>query len=204
MYTDALSIYNPASMPKNASQSQETSKNSRPVRHVLRFPVVAQTVSALTSARFVVRGNSMAPRLVDGDYLLVNRLAYVTTCPERGDIVVIRSPFESDKDYVKRIVALPQEHVQIDGVSVIIDGQTLGEPYCELAPESHSVARNQWILEDGQYFVMGDNRNDSMDSRYFWPVDKQLIVGRAWFRYWPLSRLGPVKSQRPFLKAFER
>ncbi len=139
----------------------------------------------------------MSPNFRHGDYLLANSLAYVSSVPRRGDVVVLRTPFDSGKEYVKRIIGLPGEHLRIEGERVIIDGRMLDEPYVDAVSEKPVTPGNQWILEDGQYFVMGDNRQVSMDSRYFWPVDRSFIRGKVWFRYWPLGRLGLVKAQRP-------
>jgi signal peptidase I len=135
----------------------------------------------------------MAPTLHDGDLVLASRAALARAAPARGDIVLMRDP-ESGVAYVKRIVGLPGEDVGVQLGRVAIHGSPLDEPY--LSPlDSRAAARDgQWALGEDQYFLLGDNRNDSLDSRAFGPVAGGWIVGRVWYRYGPAGRVGPVTS----------
>ncbi len=139
----------------------------------------------------------MLPILSDGEYLMISRLTYLRTSPERGDIVVFHHPVYANKDYVKRIVGLPREHLRIEDGRVFIDGAPLEEQYLRGGNHRADSYNMEWLMEEGQYFVMGDNRKDSQDSRSFWPIRKELIAGRVWLRYWPLRRWGAIKVMMP-------
>jgi len=140
----------------------------------------------LTLQNTRVDGHSMEPTLHDGQYLMVSKLAYRFGEPQRGDIIVFRSPQEDGKALIKRVVGLPGETVQIVDGQVIIDGVSLVEPYLT---QSVGVSGN-WgprSLGAGEYLALGDNRNNSNDSRSFGPVTTSMIIGKAWFSIWPLS-----------------
>jgi len=149
-----------------------------------------------------VEGLSMFATLDDNDYLIANKIDYRLHPPQRGDIVILRPPTDNSKDFIKRVIALPGERLLIrDGV-VYINGHKLDEPYL---PEAWTVFNN-WGGTDGvvmgpdQYFVMGDNRNKSQDSRSFGPITRDRIDGRAWFRIWPLDHFGNIYAQMPYLE----
>ena len=127
----------------------------------------------------------MRPMLTDGQRLLVSRLAYHRSPPQRGDLVVLRDPIQPDMRYVKRIVGLPGEHVQMDGGNVAIDGEALVEPYAQGSESATSPFPNQWVPDETEFFVLGDQRRDSRDSRTFGPVRGHDIIGKVWVRYWP-------------------
>ena len=166
------------------------------MRSFLRVGPLYKLADLLTSARFVVEGGSMQPNLAVGQYVLVSRMAYRRRGPSRGDLVVMRQPRQPERDYIKRIVGLPGECVRVEGSGVFINGRQLEEPY--LASEWDAGAgrgRNgalskEWAVGDDSYFVMGDNRGNSDDSRSFGPVKRDLIVGKVWIRYWPRSAWG--------------
>lgn len=135
-------------------------------------------------------GLSMEPSLHNGQRLIVNKLVYYFHPPQRGDIVILRRPDRPDFTVVKRVIALPGERVEIkrDG-RVYLNGsaEPLAEPYVgEKDRESYSLER----VPAGHYFVLGDNRAASLDSRYFGPVPRKNIVGKAWISIWPLSEWG--------------
>lgn len=127
----------------------------------------------------------MRPLLADGHRLLVSRLAYHQSPPQRGDLVVLRDPVQPDMRYVKRIVGLPREHVQMDGGNVAIGGKALVEPYAQGSESAPNPFPNQWVQDETEYFVLGDRRQDSRDSRTFGPVGRRNIIGKVWMRYWP-------------------
>jgi len=153
-----------------------------------------------------VEGLSMFATLDDNDYLIANKIDYRLHAPQRGDIIILRPPNNNSTDFIKRVIALPGERLLIrDGV-VYINGQRLIEPYL---PEAW-VVFNNWpvagsssgqVIPPNEYFVMGDNRNKSQDSRYFGPIGRDRIDGRAWFRIWPLAHFGDIYSQVPQLES---
>ncbi|HET9847263.1 MAG TPA: signal peptidase I [Candidatus Dormibacteraeota bacterium] len=140
-----------------------------------------------------VLGSSMLYTLHDNDLLVASKISYKLHAPQRGDIIVFKPPDEASRDFIKRIIALPGERVRIVNSVVYINDQVLHEPYL---PEKWTYNNNwpasgqdQIILPD-QYFVMGDNRNHSSDSRTFGPITLDSILGKAEVRIWPLGALG--------------
>ena len=132
----------------------------------------------------------MGPVVSEGQRLMVNRLAYHRSPPRRGDLVLVRDPVEPGMWYVKRIIGLPGEHVQMDGDNVSINGEALEEPYAHGRNGAASPFPNQWVPDEAEYFVLGDRRQDSRDSRTFGPVESGQIIGKVWVRYWPPSVWG--------------
>jgi signal peptidase I len=139
-----------------------------------------------------VEGTSMQPRLVDQERIFVNRFIYKFTDIHRGDVVVFWYPRDRSKSFIKRVVALPDDEVEIRRGSVFVNHLRVDEPY--LKPEFKDFSSlPQQTVPPGQYFVLGDHRNSSNDSRNWGFVPKELIYGKAVFSYWPMSRLGPVE-----------
>src|SRR5690606_31942795 len=144
----------------------------------------------------VVEGSSMVPQLHDGERLLVNKLVYYKWNSvswghlERGDIVVFWYPSDPDKSYVKRIIGLPGETVEIRGGHVFIDGRLLNEPYLEADHNKNLRESMIKTVDEHYYFVMGDNRDNSSDSRIWGLVPEKYIYGKAFFRYWRPSDAG--------------
>jgi signal peptidase I len=151
-----------------------------------------------------VEGLSMFATLDNDDYLIANKIDYRFHAPERGDIIILRPPTNNSTDFIKRIIALPGERLLIRSGFVYINGHKLNEPYL---PEEW-VTQNNWPLDNpngavmpaNQYFVMGDNRNRSQDSRFFGPISRDRIDGKAWFRIWPLNHFGSIYTQMPSLE----
>lgn len=133
------------------------------------------------SARVRVDGSSMLPTLHDGEFVLVNKLAYRLGTPTRGDIIVFQSTTEANLDLIKRIVGLPGDQVMIGGGHVRVNGQTLDETYINAAPNYNG----EWQVPDGYLFVLGDNRNDSSDSHMWGYLPEQNVIGKALLIYWP-------------------
>ena len=152
-----------------------------------------------------VEGLSMYATLDDNDYLIANKIDYRLHPPQRGDIIILRPPTDNSKDFIKRVIALPGERLFIRDGHVYINGHLLDEPYL---PEAWTTLNNPapWSVGDGavipanEYFVMGDNRNRSQDSRIFGPIGRDRIDGKAWFRIWPLDHFGNIYSQEPTLE----
>jgi signal peptidase I len=142
-------------------------------------------INAVT-ARVRVDGFSMRPTLNDGEFILVNRMAYKFTTPKRGEIIVFRSPVTPDEDLIKRIIGLPGDEVTINDGHVYINGNLLDEPYIAASP----IYSGSWQIVDGYLFVLGDNRNDSSDSHSWGLVPLQNVVGKSILIYWPFSEWG--------------
>ena len=184
------------------------------VREFLEAIVLALVVFLViqTSVQnFKVEGSSMQPTLEGGQYLLVNKLVYfridkerlsriipfwrvdnseqsfAVHPPERGEVVVFRFPKDPSRDFVKRVIGVPGESVEIRNGTVFVNGQALDEPYLTSHDRSDM---GQIFLRDGQYFVLGDNRSGSNDSRNWGPVPEENFLGKVWIIYWPLSRWG--------------
>ena len=138
-----------------------------------------------------VEGTSMVPMLQDQDRLFISKIAYRVGKIQRGDVVVFQYPRDLSKSYIKRVVGLPGDRVAIHHGTVYINGTELPEPY---VPARYADERSQPEMDipAGQYFVMGDHRSISFDSREFGPVAKPLIYGKAEFVYWPFREAGVV------------
>jgi signal peptidase I len=139
-----------------------------------------------------VEGTSMLPRLEDHDRLFINKFVYRFSAIERDDVVVFHYPRDPEKSYIKRVIALPGDRIRIDRGQVWLDGKRLREPYVPaMYEDSRSMA--EMVVPDDTYFVMGDHRSISSDSREFGPVDRSLIYGKAVFVYWPARDAGVVR-----------
>jgi signal peptidase I len=152
------------------------------VETVLLTAAIFLVVNAATG-RFRIEGQSMEPNLHDGEYVLIDKISYLLHPPERGDVVVFTPP-NNDRDYIKRVIGLPGDTVEVKGGQVHVNGVALDEPYLQQMILRDEPAR---VVEAGRYFVLGDNRNNSSDSRSFGTITPQSIVGRAWLVYWPPS-----------------
>ena len=141
-----------------------------------------------------VSGTSMYPTLLDGDVLIVDKITYRFTDPRRFDVIVFPYQFDEEIYYIKRIIGLPGETVQISNGRIYINGELLEEPYEFDEIRQAGVASNPVTLEDDEYFVLGDNRNDSSDSRVpaVGNIKRSEIEGRALLRVWPLESFGLV------------
>jgi signal peptidase I len=179
----------------------------RTVVEYIVLAVVAVAVALLIQAFLVkpyrIPSASMEDTLLIGDRVLVDRISWRLSQPERGDIVVFHPPFDGPV-LIKRIIGLPNDEISLRGGFVYINGQRLDEPYVRRVdgrPEPSDPFSNglPWSLQEpykvpaGSYFVMGDNRTDSGDSREFGPIKRAQFVGRGFARYWPPGRIGGVQ-----------
>ena len=133
------------------------------------------------SARVRVDGTSMVPTLQNGEYVLVSKLSYRLGDPQHGDIIVFKYPGQPPQDLIKRIIGLPGDMVQVNGLVVSVNGQALTEPYIAASP----IYQGQWQVPEGFLFVLGDNRNDSSDSHSWGLLPKENVIGKAILIYWP-------------------
>jgi len=142
-----------------------------------------------------VNGNSMFPNFHDGDYLLTDKISYHLSDPKRDDVVIFTAPRNEDYDYIKRIIALPGETIKLEEEKILINNNPLEQPYLN---EEITFGGNflkigeETIVPEDNYFVLGDNRSHSSDSRDWGFVPKDNIIGKAWLRYWPLSDIGLI------------
>ena len=138
-----------------------------------------------------VEGTSMLPELVDQERIFVNKFVYRIDGIERGDIVVFWYPLDQTKSYIKRVVGLPGDIVTVQDGSVLVNGQALDEEYVPANFFDHR-SYNPVYVDPDHYYVLGDNRNQSNDSRMWGLVPQQNIYGKAVFRYWPVNKMGSI------------
>jgi signal peptidase I len=142
------------------------------------------------SARIRVDGSSMEPTLHNGEFVIVNKLAYKLDEPKLGDIIVFHFPRDPDQEYIKRVIGVPGDKVVIEDGKVYVNGNEIDEPYIS-APPAYTASR--WDVPEGNLFVLGDNRNNSSDSHSWGMVPLEYVVGKALFIYWPLEEWGIVR-----------
>jgi signal peptidase I len=146
-----------------------------------------------------ISGQSMMPNFLDSEYILTEKVTYYTRNPERGDVIVFNPPPEvtTTDEFIKRIIGLPGETVKVSGGHVYINDKLLEEPYLKdtvyTGGGTFLSEDVEYKVPDGEYFVMGDNRPNSSDSRYWGPITKKEMSGKAWIVYWPASQVGSVK-----------
>ena len=148
-----------------------------------------------------VKGSSMVPNFVDGEFLLTDKVSYRLSDPKRGDVVVFKAPpsepcSEDECEYIKRIIGLSGDRVMVKDGHVYVNGQILPENFLPegfgTQPGTYSLEGIEKQVPDGYYLCFGDNRAHSRDGREFGPVLRDSIVGKAFFRYWPLKEVGLV------------
>lgn len=163
---------------------------------LVRFAVIAIAIvipiRIFIAQPFIVSGASMDPTFEDGQYLIIDEISYRLSDPQRDDVVVFRYPNDTKKFFIKRIIGLPNETVDIKGSTVTItnrehpDGLVLEQPYVKNTAENET----HFELKDAEYFVMGDNRSASSDSRYWGAVPEKLLIGKVFLRLLPISKIG--------------
>lgn len=178
-----------------------------PAQEILTFALIALIVvipiRLLIAQPFIVRGASMEPTLDNGEYLIVDQLSYRFHAPERGDVVIFRYPKNPSVFFIKRVIGLPGETVELVGTKVIIGGGseepiTLDESF--LDPARVRPEYGTYTLKGDEYFVMGDNRAESSDSRSWGPLPKEDLVGRAVVRLFPLNGVAFFPGKIDFAK----
>jgi len=167
-----------------------------PLQELLKFAAIAILIvipiRLFIAQPFIVNGSSMVPTFTDGDYLIIDEISYRFNDPGRGEVIVFRFPNDPSKFFIKRIIGLPGETVEIRGGNVFItntefpNGEQLYEPYVFHPSENQIKVK----LGDNEYFVMGDNRAQSSDSRVWGPLPRHFLVGQAFLRLLPLMSLG--------------
>lgn len=168
------------------------------VLYILIVLAVTWVIITFVGQRTQVNGSSMEPTLSDHDNLIVDKISYRFKSPERFDIIVFPFQYEEDVYYIKRIIGMPGETVYIDRDGTIyIDGEALEESYGREVILSPGRAGEPITLGEDEYFVLGDNRNNSSDSRdpSVGNIHRDRIVGKAWVRIWPFHKFGVLKHQ---------
>ena len=157
--------------------------------------IIVIPVRFFVAQPYIVSGASMDTTFADGHYIIVDQLTYRFNEPERGDVVVFKFPNDPNKFFIKRILGLPGETVVIDGGELLIansptstEGFILPQPFVDEERKTEENVRR--VLQDDEYFVMGDNRRASSDSRVWGPLNEEFIVGRAFFRVLPVTQVG--------------
>ncbi|MBI2023383.1 signal peptidase I [Candidatus Giovannonibacteria bacterium] len=185
---------------KEASAPDENSEKGglwEFVKIVIISLLIVLPIRAFVAQPFIVSGASMEPNFDNGEYLIVDELSYILREPERQEVIIFHYPVNPAEFFIKRIIGMPGETVVVKGGKVEIKNaagelRTLEEAYLpknfETAPDSSTV------LKEDEYFVLGDNRSQSSDSRFWGPVKKEKIVGRAFLRLWPVTKLGFIKK----------
>lgn len=161
----------------------------RPAAGWLQVAVTALVVYAALFHLSVVRGSSMAPAIRDGDRILIDPLSFLLQGIRRGDIVVLKYPLDPSVDYIKRIVGMPGDEIVIDAGQVWVNGRLLEEPYVD-SPDASCSLRTH--VKPAHYFVLGDNRQRSCDSRDFGQVPQGYVRGKVELRLWPPARVGLI------------
>lgn len=158
--------------------------------------LVVLPIRAFIFQPFIVKGQSMEPNFEDGDYLIIDEISYRFKKPERGEVIVFKNPLNPNQRFIKRIIGLPEETVEIkEGKITIIKGEEIIS-----LDESKYLSSNltngeiKISLGENEYFVMGDNRNFSFDSRQFGPLNKRYIIGRVFLRLWPIKALAKFEA----------
>ena len=167
---------------------------NKTIRDTIQVVVLALVIFVMVRVvvqNHIVEGVSMEPSVHDGQVIMVSKMAYWFETPQRGDIVVFHFPRNRDQDFIKRVIGLPGDTIEIREGETYIDGYPLDESFLEVRPSSSLPSRQ---IPQGHYFVMGDNRNNSYDSRAWGTVPCDDIVGQAWFNIWPLDELGPAPN----------
>ncbi len=149
---------------------------------------------------FIVKGQSMEPNFEEGDYLIIDEITYRFREPKRGEVIVFKNPKNPSQKFIKRIVGLPGETIEIEEGKVIVlkDGEKKVLDESSYLNSSYTYGNLKISLSENEYFVLGDNRSFSFDSRQFGPVQKKQIIGRVVLRLWPISfSLAKVKIEAP-------
>jgi len=180
----------PATGPEAGQPQSETASSSSLFREIVETLLLTVIIFVLVNTitgRFRIDGSSMEPNLHDGEYVIVNRIVYRLHSPERGDVVVFKR--EGSREFIKRVIGLPGDTVEVKSGHVHVNGAALTEPYIAQPPVYTMEPRK---IGSDEYFVLGDNRNNSSDSHNWGTIPFSVIDGKAWVTYWPPKSWGIV------------
>lgn len=176
---------------QNSQQKNNPHSDGISWKFIFLVIIVLLPIRLFVAEPFLVYGSSMEPNFDTGDYLIVDELSYRLKDPKRGDVVVLRPPTDGSKHFIKRIVGLPYETIDVQGDTVTIynaaypDGFVLKEPYLKFKSDKEA----RYVLKENEYFVMGDNRAVSYDSRSWGPLTRDHITGKAFLRLYPFDSI---------------
>lgn len=168
------------------------------IQTLVVFGAIFALIYLLVAQPHKVSGRSMVPTFQDGDYIFTDKLTYRFREPMHGEVVVLKNPRDESEDFIKRIIALPGDSIKIENSRIYVNGQPTNESYLPAdTPTRSGSFLNEGIevnAANNQYFVIGDNRDHSSDSREWGPITKEEIIGKVFFRYWPPQSFGIFKS----------
>lgn len=195
-----ISINPRKNTPEGNRPPESQSKKENFFKEIIKFALLAVIIvlpiRLFVAQPFIVSGPSMDPTFANGQYLIVDQISYRFENPKRGDVIIFRYPLNTKKFFIKRIIGLPSETVEIRGTQVVIKDKenkkslALKESYIDI--DNARKSRNDQTsitLKEDEYFVMGDNRNESSDSRIWGPLKRSLIVGRPFVRLFPVGKI---------------
>jgi len=166
---------------------------------IVIFGAIFASIYLFVAQFHKVSGNSMVPTFHNSDYLITEKVSYRFRDPKKGEVIVLKNPRDESQEFIKRIIAVPGDSLHISKNSVFVNGQEVNEDFL---PSDTQTMAGAFIKEDSiikagdnQYFVFGDNREHSSDSRNWGPITKEEIVGRAFFRYYPIPDIGLLTNE---------
>lgn len=173
---------------------------AREIIETLALTLIIFLVIHFTVQNYMVEGTSMQPSLNNNQFVLVNKLAYLFHAPERGDVIVFHWPSDTTKDLIKRVIGLPGDTIVTTGDTVQVNGVVLKEPYIS----AHvNPGGQKWVVPTNDYFVLGDNRPVSDDSRDWGYVPRSYIIGKAVLVYWPVNNWQIINTYSPVFSAIK-
>ena len=181
----------PESTPEKSPQSKILSFILDITETIVLSVLLFVGINAI-SARIRVDGHSMEPTLHNGEFIIVNKMAYKFGEPQIGDVIVFHYPKDPEQEYIKRVIGLPGDEVVIQNGEVFVNGSQLNEPYIAASPNYSG----KWIVPEDTLFVLGDNRNNSSDSHNWGTVPLDYVVGKALIIYWPPQEWGIIKHPK--------
>jgi signal peptidase I len=180
------SILSESDSPTIPSKTNTSTNLRQFLREIVSTTVLVlglYTLLNLAIPRFVVEGQSMEPNIHTSEYVMVSRIHYVVHDPQRGDVIVFH--LDENNDLIKRVIGLPGEHIKMEDGHIWVDDEAIEEPYIKDFCYSVNCDNREWVLGPDEYFVLGDNRNNSNDSLNFGPIQRHQIVGKVLASYWP-------------------
>ncbi|KKT28581.1 MAG: Signal peptidase I [Candidatus Giovannonibacteria bacterium GW2011_GWC2_44_9] len=164
------------------------------IKVVVISVAIVLPIRAYVAQPFIVSGASMEPNFHDGEYLIIDELTYALRKPERGEVIVFRYPLNPSEFFIKRIVGLPGETVEIKNSKIFINGDVVSESFISADIAKKTLPNLKTNLDENEYFVLGDNRPKSSDSRFWGALPKDKIMGRALLRLWPVAKAGFIND----------
>ena len=178
----------PTQAPAAPKRKQPTSLLVREIAETLLLTLFIFWIVNAATGRFRIEGHSMLPTLQEGEYVIINKLSYYLEDPDRGDIIVLHFPNDRSRDFIKRVVGVPGDHVEVSNGVVKVNRIALDDPYITANPSY----TGSWDVPEEHYFVLGDNRNNSSDSHNWSFLPREDIVGKAWVIYWGPENWGLI------------